>query len=195
MSNSPTQSVSPDAARAAGLLGELRHLEHQSKSMLSAVWFPLLVGGIVSLASGPAISLIDRTEAPAYYWAFGGPVIGIACAVFYATRRIQPPAGLASVATVTAVVMVAGALLLGTLTSGDVREAAPLLVIGVGLGVFGVLYRSLLVVAVGAAHLGIGWYLGVSDPADPYMVSALVTGLAGCIAGVASLLWSHSADG
>lgn len=192
MSDSPTQSYSPAAQRAAGLLGELRHLEHHSQSMLTAVWFPLLVGGIVSLASGPAIALIDRPAAPAYYWAVGGPAIGIACAAFYATRRIQPPAGLALVATVTALVMAAGALLLGTLTSGDLRQAAPLLVIGVGLGVFGMLFHSLLVVAVGVAHLAIGCYLGVATPADPHMVAALVTGLAGCAAGVASLLWSQS---
>jgi len=191
MSNSPTQSYAPEPGEASGLLAELRHLEHQSRSMLTAVWFPLLVGGIVSLASGPAIVLIDRAAAPAYYWAVGGPVIGLACAAFYCTRRVQPPAGLAVAAVITAVVMAAGALLFGTLSSGDLREAAPFVMIGLGLGVFGALYRSPLVVAVGAVHVGLAVYLGVATPAEPEMVAALVTGLAGCAAGLASLLRSQ----
>lgn len=194
MANSASQSHSSEFGNAPGLLAELRHLEHHSRSMLAAVWFPLLIGGIVSLASGPAIALIDRPAAPAYYWAAGGPVIGLACAAFYATRRIQPPTGLATAAAVTAGVMGTGAVLLGTLTSGDLQDAAPYFVVGVGLGVFGVLYRSLLVGAVGAVHLSLGAYLVVATPTKPHMVAALITGLTGCAAGVASLLQSQSAD-
>lgn len=185
-SQSDTDRSDPhDAATQLTLIVETNR---RSRLLAGAVWFPLLVGGIVTLAAPSVIDMIGGPAAPAWYWAVAGPAIGVACAVFYATRRVQLPATTASISVVTAAVMVIGALALGILVSGAARTAAPFLIVGSGFVVFAWIYRSALVLVVALANIIAAIVLFLVDTARIEQLVYVVCGLVACAAAVVAVM-------
>ena len=112
-----------------------------SRSAAGSVWFPLLAGGVATLAAPTAIDLIGG-DAAASYWMAAGPAVGILCAVFYASRPIQLAARRGVVSVCVAAAIVIGAMVLGAMGSGSWTAGGPVLVVAVGLGVFAWLTRA-----------------------------------------------------
>jgi len=193
--NSALQSIPPpsDADEATAQLDAIAAGRSASKRLAGSVWFPLLLGGIANIAAPSVSALIGGPAAPAWYWGVAGPVIGIACAIFYASRPVQLPhrVGLTSVGV--AVAMVVGALALG-ISLGDSSGGAPLLAVASGLGAFAGLYRSIHVGIVAASQL-VGAMVMFADTSD--RTTALVflsVGAVSCATALAALLSTHHVD-
>jgi hypothetical protein len=194
--NSASQSTSSpgrSVEEARALLGELDQLHRRSRLLMSATWFPLLIGGIVTLAGVPASMLLEDTALAGTYWLFGVTVILASCVAFYGTRRIQVPDRLAAVVTAAGLGTIACSFALVALTDDRWQGVSPLLVGGVGLGVIAFAYRSTVMAAVSAVYLFTGTLLAILQPDDAYVVGALVTGTASCLFGVIGVLQTLAA--
>lgn len=86
-----------------------------------------------------------------------------------------------------AVAIVVGALLLG-FSFGDSQAGAPVLAVAVGLGAFGVLYRSTLVGLVSAATLIAAIVLVVVNTNRAEQIAYLSIGIVSCAAAIGALL-------
>lgn len=185
--NSAAQSM----ADPAGDLALVRRAVRAARADASAVWFPLLLSGCVTLASPTAVALIGGADAPARFWAVAGPAIGAGCALFYAGRRVRPGRPVTAGAVLVAVALAAGALALGLLAGGDARTVLPWLAVTAGFGAFAVIYRSLLVAVVAAAQAaGAGW-LWVDASARAQSWHALLVGAAACAAALVAMTTSE----
>lgn len=182
--NSAMQST----ARAEAELAAVARTQEAAHVVATAVWFPLLTGGIATLASPSVIDVIGGSAAPAWYWGIAGPAIGLACAAFYATRPVQLPVRIARASALVAVVMVASAMLLGALESDAAQTAAPMFAVAAGLTAFALLYRSGLGGVVAAAALVEGIVLAVSDSDRVQDVAVLGFGAVACGAAIVGIL-------
>jgi hypothetical protein len=191
--NSAQQSL-PAAQNPDDAAGQLRYVEARRAAghqLAAAVWFPLLIGGIATIAAPTAIALIGGAAASGWYWGIAGPVIGISCAVFYATRPIHLPVQEAFAAVGIAIALMVGALLLG-FSVGESRTGAPLLAVTAGLGAFAWLYRSPLVGMVAAANLIAAIALIINSSGRLEQISYLATGIVSCTVAIAALLTMRS---
>lgn len=188
--NSASQSliVPTELRHAADALAFVNTTRLAAARSAAAVWFPLLVGGIATVAAPGAIGRIPGDAAPAWYWAFAGPSIGIACAIFYATRRIQLRARLGPLSVALAVAMITGALTLAGITGGRWQDGAPVLVVAAGLAAFALLYRSTLVGIVAGAHIIAAVIVVVADSPRIEDATTIGTGLVSCACGIAGVL-------
>jgi hypothetical protein len=179
----------PVAHDSEDAYGQIRFVEERraaSRRLATAVWFPLLIGGIANLAAPTVVGLIGGDAAPAWYWGIAGPLIGISCGVFYASRPIHLPARVAISSAGIAVAIVVAALLLG-FSLGESQAGAPVLAVAVGLGAFAVLYRSLLVGLVSGATLTAAIALMVVNTNRAEQIAYLSIGIVGCAAAIGAL--------
>lgn len=187
---SALQSEPPPSGHVAAdqQLHELAAYRRLARRTAAAVWFPLLVGGIATLAAPGATHLIGGAEADSWYWAFAGPAIGLACAAFYAARPVQLPARASVASLVLAVAMVAGAFAVALALGEQLDGGGPPVVVAAGLAVFAWLYRSSLVAVVAAAALGAGLVGVVAETARVEDTAAMVVGAVSCTCAIIALL-------
>jgi len=179
--------VAQDAGDASGQLRFVEGRRAASRRLAAAVWFPLLIGGIANIAAPTVVDLIGGDAASGWYWGFAGPLIGISCGLFYASRPIHLPVRVAITAAVIGIALMVGALFLG-FSFGESRAGAPLLAVAAGLGAFAVLYRSLLVGLVGGAALIAAIALIAMNTSRAERVAYLTVGIVSCGVAIAALL-------
>jgi hypothetical protein len=193
--NSASQSIPApsDVTEAAAQLDAIEAGRSASVRLAGAVWFPLLIGGIANIAAPSVTALIGGPAAPAWYWSFAGPFIGIACAGYYASRPVQLPHRVSLISVLVAIAMGVGALALG-IGLAESAGGAPVLAVAAGLGAFAVLYRSAHVGLVAASHL-VGALVMFSDASDrtAHLVF-LSVGALSCVVALAALLTTHHPD-
>lgn len=138
--NFASQSMpGPDAAR--GLVADIDRWSRQGRRLTSPAWFPLLVTAVAILAA-PSAGLLLGGSANAY-WAVAAPLSAVLTGWFFASRRVQAPAGRGIVVLAAGVVMLAVVLGFVGWFGSDASAAVPWLVIGGGFAVFAVAWRSL----------------------------------------------------
>jgi len=193
--NSASQSIPTPAnvTEAAAQLDAIEAGRSASMRLAGAVWFPLLIGGIANIAAPSVTALIGGAAAPAWYWGFAGPVIGLACAGYYASRPVQLPHRVSLISVLVAIAMGVGALVLG-IGLAESAGGAPVLAVAAGLGAFAVLYRSAHVGLVAASHL-VGALVMFADSSDrTAAVVFLCVGAVSCAIALAALLTTHHVD-
>ena len=176
-----------DRADASGQLELVEARRAASRRLASAVWFPLLVGGIATVAAPTVVGLIGGEAAPGWYWGVAGPLIGMSCALFYAGRPIHLPVRVAVASAGIAIALIAGASWLG-FTFTEAQAGAPVLAVAAGLGAFALLYRSPLVGLVAGAALIGAIVLIVVNTGRAEEIAYLSIGIVSCAAAIASLL-------
>lgn len=181
--NFTSQSNSEPAATLA-LIARAAQAARQDSA---AVWFPLLLSGMATLASPTAISLIGGAAAPAWYWAAVGPLIGVSCGVFYARRRVQPSLAISGTAVLVSAGIIVAALALGLLVESPARVALPWIAVSSGLAVFSQVYRSPLVGLVALINAGGAGWLLLDSSARAQAWHALLVGVACCLTALAAM--------
>lgn len=188
--NSATQSfvVPTDPATIAADLTLIGRQRRAGVRAAGAIWFPLLVGGIATIAAPGAIDLIEGDAAPAWYWGFAGPLIALACAVFYATRRVQLPTRSGAMAVAVAIAIVIGAPVAALITAEPERNSAPVIVAAGGLAAFALIYRSVLVGLVALAHTVAAIVMLATESTIADDVATIGSGLTACLCGPIGVL-------
>jgi hypothetical protein len=155
-------------------LDELDRVRKQTRAAVHPAWFPLLLFGVLGLASIPFGFIADGVGT-GLFWLVAGPAGGFACAHYYRDRAFTLGAGVRGRAyTVLGVILFVAAWLAGFVTES---AAGPMLVVALGYIGFAWLDRSWPTAAV-AAVLGVSAVVVVAtgvDHAD--IILALVFGL------------------
>lgn len=195
--NSASQSNSPGASPAlegvfddpTQLVGELERLARAGRGRAVGASFPLLCGASATLASIGVIDLAGE-EGVRWYWAIVGPAIGAACALYYATRRVQPPDRTSRLAVAWALLLLFGMLAGVTLASDAAVDFVPAFFVAALLVGLGALYRHTVTMITGAAGFVIAVTVAAAAPPMPdrYTWTALCFGVVGAIGGIVSML-------
>lgn len=149
--------------------------------MSSPVWFPLLCVAVAVLAAVPAGIVLGESWS-GLYWAVMAPVSAVASGWFFATRRVQPPVKLGVLVLLTGLVMVLATMSLLWFLGGPVAAVGPWLVLGIGLGIFALAWRSVTTALVAVASLVSATAVALADLDDGYALVALVVGLVAAVA-------------
>jgi hypothetical protein len=179
--------TSQSNSEPAATLALIARAAQAARQDCAAVWFPLLLSGMATLASPTAISLIGGAAAPAWYWAAVGPLIGVSCGAFYARRRVQPSLAISRSAVLVSAGIIVAALALGLLVEGPARVALPWIAVSGGLAVFSQLYRSPLVGLVALVNAGGAGWLLLDSSAQAQAWHALLVGVACCLTALAAM--------
>lgn len=147
-----------NSRHAAQTLELLEGIRARTRADLGSAWFPLVVFGVLTLASSPVIVLAGPA-AFGWYWTVVGPVGGVIVGGYYAIgqrrKGILAPSGWPLV--------IAVAILAGTL----------------GLGWYGATAGSPLLAAVGPPLIVAGGYLAFSWLGRDVLLAVVALGLAG----------------
>ena len=187
--NSASQSKGDvDAARV--LVADAAALSMRGWRLASPVWFPLLWTSVAVLASVPAALLLDGSDAAGWYWAVMAPASAIASGWFFSTRRAQPPVRVGLVVLATGLAMLGATTGIVWLADGT-WDMAPWLVVGIGFAIFAAAWRSVSTAVFAAATVATALAVAVVEPANGYLVVALVVGV---VAGLAAMVELVRAD-
>jgi hypothetical protein len=162
-------------------LTELERVRRHTRAAVHPAWFPLVVFGMIGLASIP-FSRIGNGAGSALFWLVAGPAGGVATSRYYTKRAMTVGAGVGG----RAYCALGVALFVGAWVAGAVTESAagPMLVVAVGYLGFARLERS-WPTAVVAAFLGVAAVVvAVTDPEHGGIILALAFGLAFTITGL-----------
>jgi hypothetical protein len=159
---------------AAVTLDELERVRRHTRAAVHPAWFPLLLFGLLGLASIP-FGFIGDGIGSGLFWLVAGPAGGYATARYYRQRAITLGAGVRGRAyTVVGVTLFVAAWVAGFVTQS---AAGPMLVVALGYLAFARLDRS-WPTAVVAAVLGLAVVIViVTDAAHADVILALVFGL------------------
>lgn len=183
--NSASQSErSADTARA--LVADIERWTGQGRRMAAPAWFALLCVSIAVLAWVPA-SLLLGSASPVY-WYVVAPLSAVVSGWFFSTRPAQSATRPGLIVLAAGLVMLAGALVLVAVYRGAWADAAPWLVLGAGLGVFAVCWRSVTTGAVAAVTVFSSVVVAAADPDQSQVVLALVVGVTSAVGAVADLV-------
>ncbi|HVF14555.1 MAG TPA: hypothetical protein VM942_08145 [Acidimicrobiales bacterium] len=182
MTNTPASSPQD----AADVLQHVESVRHQTRSLLQAFWFPLVVFGALTLASalvqwvwaGPVVGL---------YWAVAGVLGGLVVGLYYRSRELR--LGLTTSATpymLTAVGLMAGAFLLPAITSGDLQQVSSTFAVAAGYLVFAGLDRSRTLAGLAVVMVIVPILVLASGVDHPGAVNAAAVGALTLAVGVAS---------
>jgi len=151
---------------AVQTLRDVEAVRERTRMAVMWGWLPFLVFGAATLGSTP-FTLMDDSYAVGVYWLIIGP---LALAVtFVGYRRMEMRRGVVelneSIYLLVIAVMLVGGLAIGFLADdGIASQVGPLLPVGVGLLVLGVIDGSTLLPAAGLLILGLGGALAVIAP-------------------------------
>lgn len=169
----------------AAALHHVQELQDRTRADLGSFWFPLVVFGVLTLASIPFL-VPDGSPAIPYFWAVAGPAGGAAIGWYYHSREQR--LGVSRSGTpflVTGAVLFVAAFGLPAVTTGALQEVVSAFAVGAGYLVFAWLSRSptLAVLGVVVAAVPAGALLvGLAHPGPPVAATTgsaiLVTGLA-----------------
>ncbi len=173
-----------DSQTARTTLDEVDRLRSDARHRLDHAWFPLILFGLLTLASAGVVALFGES-ALGLFWLVAGVGGGIACG--WHAQRTEERRGLSRPGlpyVLLAGVLLVSALLLGAFGTGAVQVAGPPLVVAVAYLGFAVLERS-VAIAVTAAFLGAATIaIAVIDVAEPTIWLALLFGVAFTTLGV-----------
>jgi hypothetical protein len=184
-----------DYRQAQEIVEEVDRLRSATRSQLSAMWWPLLVFGLLTLASAALIAGFGA-DALGVYWAVAGPLGGITVGAFYRNREraigVESPS--------LPYVLTALAVLIGAMAAGVIGDAAgsplgaaaaPSLVVSAGFLVFAALERSALLAAVAVAlAVETVWLWMASNDAERAAL-ILATSYGTAFLATAAALWIH----
>jgi len=169
-----TPSRAPDSDDAASTLRQLDEVRQKTRAAVHPAWFPMLLFGLLGLASIP-FSAIGDGAGSGFFWLVAGPTGGYATSRYYRNRARSIGVGIRG----GAYIVLGAALFLAAWVSGAITESAgaPMLAIAVGYVGFARLERSWPVAAVAAA-LGVAAVVVLlTDPAHGDLILTLVFGL------------------
>jgi len=162
-------------------LEELDRLRMHTRAAVHPAWFPLVLFGLLGLASIP-FSGIGNGAGIGLFWLVAGPAGGVATARYYTKRAVSLGAGVRG----RAYAALGVALFVGAWVAGFITQSAagPMIVVALGYIGFARLDRSWPTAAV-AAVLGVAAVVvAVSDPANGDVILAFVFGLAFTVTGL-----------
>jgi len=171
---------------AADVLRHVESVRDQTRDLLRVFWFPLVVFGLITLASavvqwawaGPAVGL---------YWAVAGTLGGIAVGQYYRSRELR--LGLSRPAwpyILTAVGIFVGAFALPMVTHGDLQEVVSTFAVAAGYLAFAWLERSGWLVGLALFMAAIPLVVLATGVDHPGAITAAVTGVALVATGLVS---------
>jgi hypothetical protein len=171
------------------LLGATRAAGRRTHSILAANSFPMILFGVLALASAP-VAEAWSWPAIAVLWLVGAPLASVATGLWYRSRELEHGVAANTLPFIaTAAFVVVGATVLGIAgRGGPLSYAGPLVVIGLGYLVFARLERSAPVAALAACVLISAIALAVLRPHHAYTVGVLIFGCGSVLLGVVSLV-------
>lgn len=155
-------------------LDELERVRRHTRAAVHPAWFPLVVFGLIGLASIPFLRIGDGVGI-ALFWLVCGPAGGIATSRYYTKRAVTLGAGVRG----RAYCALGVALFIAAWVAGSVTEsaAAPMLAVAIGYLGFAWLERS-WPTGVVALLLGVAAVVvAVADPENGDIILALAFGL------------------
>jgi hypothetical protein len=178
-----------EQSRSKELLAAAEGARRQTRSILSANWFPLILFGTLALVSVPVAEYWSATAMKAL-WLFGAPLAALATSLWYRGRALETGvSGSAWPYLVTAIAIIVGCSALGIAgRGGRVSYAGPLCVIGVGYLVFARLDRSSMGALLGAAMVSVGVVTFILSPAHIYALTMLPFGAGSVLLGLWNLV-------
>ena len=171
---------------AADVLRHVESVRNQTRDLLRAFWFPLVVFGAITLVSA-GVQWIWSGPAVGLYWAVAGTLGGVAVGRFYASRALRlglsrPPGPYIA----TAVGIFVCAFALPMLTHGDLQEVVSTFAVAAGYLAFAWLERTGWLVGLAVLMAAIPLVVLATGVDHPGAVTAAATGLALMITGIAS---------
>jgi hypothetical protein len=176
-------------SRATELLASAEGARRQTRSVLSANWFPMILFGTLALISVPVAEFWSSTAMEAL-WLFGAPLAALATGLWYRAREIETGVSVnPRPYVVTAAAIIVGCTALGIAgRGGRISYAGPLFVIGLGYLVFARLDRSPAGVIFGAAMVAAALVAFALEPAHLYVLTMLPFGAGALLLGLWSLV-------
>ena len=171
---------------AANLLRHVESVRSQTRSLLRAFWFPLVVFGAITLASA-VVQLAAPGSAVGLFWAVAGPAGGVAVGRFYRNRQLR--LGLTRPALLyilTAIGIFVGAFALPMFTHGDLQEVVSTFAVAAGYLAFAFLERTGWLVLLALVMAAIPLTVLATGVGHPGAVTAAITGAALVATGVLS---------
>src|ERR1700682_1909012 len=173
------------ASETDRLLGATRAAGRRTRSILAANSFPMILFGVLALAS-PPVAEAWSWPAIVVLWLVGAPLASVATGLWYRGRELEH--GVAANARPfisTAAGILVGATALGIAgRGGALSYAGPLFVVGLGYLVFARLERSVLVAAMAVCVLVSAVALGLLRPAHAYTIGVVIFGVGSVLIGV-----------
>lgn len=171
---------------AADVLQHVESVRRQTRSLLHAFWFPLVVFGALTMASA-LVQWLWAGPAVGIYWAVAGLTGGVAVGLYYRSRELRvglstPPAPY----ILTAIGIMAGAFVLPAVTSGDLQQVVSTFAVAAGYLVFAWLDRSRTLAGLAAVMVVVPVLVLVSGVDHPGAVNAAAVGAVTLAAGLAS---------
>jgi hypothetical protein len=184
-----------DRSQAKALLASTEGARAQTRSVLSANWFPMILFGLLALVSIPVTEFWSST-AMAALWLIGAPLGTLATALWYRSRTIEIGVSVNPWPyAVTAVAIIVGCTVTGIFGGGGpISYAGPLFVIGLGYFAFGRLDRSLLGAGFGAAMAIVAIIVFAVKPQHVYALTMLAFGAGSLLLGSWNLLQARRTD-
>ena len=170
-----TERRSTDEAELATTLRQVDDVRRRTRAAVHPVWFPMLLFGLLGLASIP-FALAGDGLGTALFWLVAGPAGGMATSRHYRNRALSVGAGMRGRAHGA----IGAAIFFGAWAGGALTHSAtaPMLAIAAGYLGFAYLEKSWPVAAVAAALAGAAAVVALTDPARGDIILALVFGLA-----------------
>lgn len=171
----------PPDDELATTLQQVDELRMRTRAAVHSAWFPMLLFGLIGLASIPFGFIADGLGT-AFFWLVAGPAGGYATSRHYRDRAISLGVGVrGGVYVVWGVILFFAAFLGGAITHS---AAAPILAIAIGYLGFARLERNWAVAAV-AIVLGVAAVVvAITDPAHGDVVLTLMFGLSFTVTGL-----------
>ena len=161
-------------AELALTLEQVEEVRKRTRAAVHPVWFPMLLFGLLGLASIPFASIGDG-PGTALFWLVAGPAGGIATSRHYRDRAMSVGAGMRG----GAYLGIAAAIFLGAWGGGALTHSAtvPMLAIAAGYLGFAYLEKSRAVAVVAGALAVAALAVAVTDPPRGDLILALVFGV------------------
>ena len=173
---------------AEALLSQVEGVQRKTREDANPVWFPLILFGILSLASAP-FGFIEDGKGLGFFWIIAGPA-GSALTGWYMTRHdrrlgLHKP-GWAQLITAAALIITAFAVVdEGIGHDSEVLTATgPFFVVAAAYAVFAWLSRSALVARLSATMLLIAIVLSLWLPNGAEVIGSALLGVATLASGV-----------
>lgn len=171
------------------LIDSVQRARHQTRSVLSTNWFPMILFGLLALVSVPVYQ-IWSWQAMAALWIVGAPLAGVATGGWYRSRANRIGISVNPIPyVITALAIFVGCMAFGIAGRGDALSyAGPVMVIGLGYVAFAVFDKSALDAVFGAAVAGAGIAVLALRPSHAYAVTMLFFGIGAVLLGLRNLL-------
>ncbi len=172
------------ATEPAATLDHVRQLQGRTRHDLGSFWFPLVVFGLLTLASVP-FARAEGGVAIAIFWAVAGPAGGAGIGWYYHSREQRLGVSRSGAPfVVTGLALLVAAFLLPVVTTGALQEVVSAFAVGSAYLIFAWLNRSWLLALLGGLVAAIPAAALASGMAHPGPLVAATTGVAILLTGL-----------